>query len=171
MTDPLPPFDRAALLLDMDGTLLDIAPTPDSVVVPPDLPPVLVRLRHRLDGALAVITGRPVDQIDALLPGVIPTVSGEHGGALRAAPGAALTRAALAELPPALLAAGEHLAASHPHVLMERKARGFVLHYRQAPAAGAASAPRARRDPCAVCLGVPVAGVAYGLGNPAARGG
>jgi trehalose 6-phosphate phosphatase len=136
--DALPPFDRAALLLDMDGTLLDIAPTPDSVVVTPDLPPTLVRLRQRLGGAVAVITGRPVEQIDALLPGVVPTVSGEHGGALRAAPGAALTRAPLPDLPGGLLDAAAGIAAAHPGVILERKARGFVLHYRPVPAAGPA---------------------------------
>jgi trehalose 6-phosphate phosphatase len=134
----LPPFDQAALLLDLDGTLLDIAPTPDSVVVTPSLPPTLVRLRHRLHGALAIITGRPVEQVDALLPSVIPTVAGEHGGALRAAPGAPLTRVKLADLPPGLAEAATRIAAQHPGVWLERKARGFVLHFRQAPDAGPA---------------------------------
>jgi trehalose 6-phosphate phosphatase len=120
----------------LDGTLLDIAPTPDSVVVAPGLPETLIRLRGALNGAVAVITGRPVHQVDALLPGIIPTVSGEHGGALRPAPGAPLMRAALPELPMALLAAGGRLAASIPGVLLEQKARGFVLHFRQVPDAG-----------------------------------
>ena len=132
----LPPFERAALLLDLDGTLLDIALTPDSVVVPPDLPVTLARLRDRLDGALAVVSGRPVEQIDALLPGVVPTVSGEHGGALRAVPGGPLARAPLPELPPGLVADAGRIAAVHPGVLLERKARGFVLHWRLAPEAG-----------------------------------
>ncbi len=138
MTDALPPFECAALLLDLDGTLLDIAPTPDAVVVAPGLPETLIRLRAELDGAIAVITGRPVHQVDSLLPGIIPTVSGEHGGALRAAPGAALVRAALPDLPPGLLEAGARIAASAPGVLLEQKARGFVLHFRQAPQAGPA---------------------------------
>src|ERR1700748_553402 len=99
----LPAFNQTALLLDLDGTLLDMAPTPDQVVVPPMLPGTLARLRDRLDGALAVITGRPVDQIDTLLPGIVPVVAGEHGGALRASPGAALTRAPVPELPPGLV--------------------------------------------------------------------
>jgi trehalose 6-phosphate phosphatase len=138
VSDALPPFERAALLLDLDGTLLDIAPTPDAVVVAPGLPETLLRLRARLGGAVAVVTGRPVHQVDALLPGFIPTVSGEHGGALRPAPGAALVRAALPDLPPGLMEAGMALAASHPGVLLERKARGFVLHFRQAPDSGPA---------------------------------
>jgi trehalose 6-phosphate phosphatase len=132
----LPPFDRTALLLDLDGTLLDFAPTPDAVIVPPALPGTLARLRDRLGGALAVITGRPVEQIDALLPGIVPTVSGEHGGALRAFPGASLTRVALPDLPPGLLEAGAQVAADHPGVVLERKARGFVIHYRPAPEFG-----------------------------------
>ncbi|WP_158743210.1 trehalose-phosphatase [Acidisphaera sp. L21] len=132
----LPPFAETALLLDLDGTLLDFAPTPDSVIVPPNLPLALGRLRDELNGALAVITGRPVEQIDALLPGLIPAVAGEHGGALRPALGAPLQRPNLAAMPPELLAAGEALAARHPGVLVERKARGFCLHFRKAPDAG-----------------------------------
>lgn len=138
MTDRLPPFGQTALLLDMDGTLLDFAPTPDSVVVPPGLPDTLARLCVELQGAVAVISGRPVEQIDALFPGTFPAVAGEHGGALRPAPGAPLQRADLPTAPASLLAAGEALAASHPGALVERKSRGFVLHYRQAPGAGPA---------------------------------
>ncbi len=134
----LPPFGRAALLLDMDGTLLDFAPTPMAVVVPATLPATLARLRDELGGALAVITGRPVDQIDALLPGIVPVVAGEHGGALRPAPGAGLVRPDLPAVPPGLLAEAEAFAAAHPGVLVERKARGFVLHYRLAPDAARA---------------------------------
>jgi trehalose 6-phosphate phosphatase len=136
MTAALPPFERAALLLDMDGTLLDIAPTPDSVVVAPGLPETLLRLQAQLGGAVAIVTGRPVHQVDTLLPGIVPTVSGEHGGALRPAPGAPLVRAALPDLPAGLVEAGAALATAHPGVILERKARGFVLHFRQVPEAG-----------------------------------
>ena len=64
--DRLPPFGRAALLLDMDGTLIDLAPTPDAVVVPPGLPATLASLRDSLGGALAIVTGRPVETVDRL---------------------------------------------------------------------------------------------------------
>jgi trehalose 6-phosphate phosphatase len=133
---PLP--DRAALLLDLDGTLLDIAATPEAVVVPPGLPLALRRLRARLGDALAVVTGRPVAQVDALLPDVAYAVAGEHGGAIRAAPGALIARADLPELPPQWLAQAAALVASHPGTLLEPKARGFAVHYRLAPLAGAA---------------------------------
>ena len=135
-TDPLPPFCRSALLLDLDGTLLDFAATPMEVVVPPSLPGTLARLRDELGGALAVVTGRAVDQVDTLLPAIIPVVAGEHGGAFRSGLGLPVGRPDLPAVPPAMLAQAEALAASHPGVLLERKARGFVLHYRLAPEAG-----------------------------------
>ncbi len=134
----LPPPRRAALLLDLDGTLVDIAPDPESVAVAPGLPDMLRRLRGALGDALAIITGRPVSQVDALLPDLPYAVAGEHGGALRPAPGAAIERPAFPEPPPAWLAEAARLVESYPGVRLERKARGFVLHYRAIPAAGPA---------------------------------
>ena len=133
---PLPPPARAALLLDLDGTLLDIAPTPDAVVVPPGLPDALTRLRAHLGGALAVVTGRPLEQVDALLGPVPHAVAGEHGGVIRHAPGAGVVRVALPEPPAPWLDAARRIADAHPGVLLERKRRGFVFHYRLAPHLG-----------------------------------
>jgi trehalose 6-phosphate phosphatase len=134
----LPPLERAALLLDLDGTLLDIAPTPDSVVVPPGLRDVLHALRGLMGDAVAVVTGRPVETIDALLGDAVFAVAGEHGGAIRHAPGAATERPPLPAPPDAWLADAERMAAAHPGALLERKARGFALHYRAVPSAGPA---------------------------------
>lgn len=136
---PAPPAitPGMALLLDLDGTLLDFAPTPDAVVVPPTLPPALAALQARLGGALAIITGRPVAQIDALLPG-LPAVAGEHGGAIRHAPGEAVEREPHPPVPPAWLADAEAAIAAHPGTLLERKAHGVALHFRRAPEAGPA---------------------------------
>jgi trehalose 6-phosphate phosphatase len=134
----LPPLARTALLLDLDGTLLDLAPLPDAVVVPPGLRETLHALRARLGDALAVVTGRPVETVDRLLPDAPYAVAGEHGGAVRHTPGAALERPDLPTPPAAWLDAAERLAAAHPGALLERKARGFALHYRGAPAAGPA---------------------------------
>jgi len=133
---PLPP--RAALLLDLDGTLIDIAPTPDAVVVPPALPPALRRLRARLDDALAVVSGRPIGQIDALLGDAPYAVAGEHGAAVRHAPGATVERAALPDLPAGWVESAEQAAAERPGALVERKTHGLVIHYRRAPAEGPA---------------------------------
>lgn len=134
----LPPPGRTALLLDVDGTLLDFAPTPNSVTVPDGLVDALRRLRGGLDDALAVISGRPVDQVDTLLEGAAYAVAGEHGGALRRHPSGALERPDLPDVPQGWFAAAEAIAARTPLAVLERKRRGFVLHYRLAPAAGPA---------------------------------
>jgi trehalose 6-phosphate phosphatase len=131
----LPPLRRAALLLDLDGTLLDIAPTPDTVVVPDRLPATLHRLREALEGALAIVTGRPVAQVDALLPDGPYAIAGEHGAVIRHHPAGSLQRALLPDVPRDWLSVAEQLAADHHGVLLERKLHGFVLHYRLAPAA------------------------------------
>ena len=126
----------AALLLDLDGTLLDIAPTPMSVRVPPGLPQTLRRLRSRLDDALAVVTGRPIEQVDALL-GDLPYRG--RGRAWRRDP----PRARRCSGSPAFADAAARLAACGGPArrlasgrALERKERGFVLHYRAVPAAG-----------------------------------
>jgi len=134
----LPPPAEAALLLDIDGTLLEFAPTPESVVVPPDLQATLRRLKGALGGALAVVSGRPIEQIDALLGDGPHAVAGEHGGALRHAPGEPVLRPDRPGLPSGWLAQADALADAHPGALVERKQRGFVLHYRLAPRAGPA---------------------------------
>lgn len=132
----LPPFSRAALLLDVDGTLIDFAPTPESVVVPPGMLASLHRIRPALGGALGVISGRVIAQVDRLLGEAPHAVAGEHGGAIRHAPGAPVERPALPAPPEAWVETAEQEAAAHPGARVERKARGFVLHYRGAPAAG-----------------------------------
>jgi trehalose 6-phosphate phosphatase len=137
-TQDLPSFDRAALLLDLDGTLLDIAPAPDKVVVPPGLTETLHNVRDLLGGALAVVTGRPIAQVDALLGDAPHAIAGEHGGARRHAPDAAIERPALPSPPAAWRDAAARIVAAHPGALLEHKERGFVLHYRAAPDHGPA---------------------------------
>jgi trehalose 6-phosphate phosphatase len=135
MHTSLPPLNRAALLLDLDGTLLDLAPRPDAVRVPAELHGVLRALRPLLGDALAVVTGRPVETVDALLGDDVFAVAGEHGGAIRRGPGQPVERPPLPSPPGAWLDEAEHLAAAYPGVLLERKARGFALHYREVPSA------------------------------------
>jgi trehalose 6-phosphate phosphatase len=134
----LPPFSRAALLLDLDGTLLDIAPRPDAVIVAPGLPETLVTLRDALGGALAIVSGRPIAQIDALLPGIPTAIAGEHGGAYRHVPGSPIEEAALPHPPAEWLAAAADIARCYPGVVLEHKSHGFVLHYRAVPELGSA---------------------------------
>ena len=66
LTRPAPPQAPWCLFLDIDGTLLDIAPTPDAVNVDADLLDLLRRLERACDGAIALITGRPIAAVDAL---------------------------------------------------------------------------------------------------------
>jgi trehalose 6-phosphate phosphatase len=73
-----------ALFLDFDGTLVDIAQHPDAVVVEPDLPAVLQRLREGLGGALAVVSGRPIATLDAFLRVDAFDAAGLHGLEVRA---------------------------------------------------------------------------------------
>jgi trehalose 6-phosphate phosphatase len=135
MRSVLPPIDRAALLLDLDGTLLDLAPRPDAVVVPPELPRTLSSLRLLLDDAIAIVTGRAVEIVDALLGDAIFAVAGEHGGAIRHGPGLLVERAPLPSPPGEWLLESERLVMRFPGALLEHKARGFALHYRAVPAA------------------------------------
>jgi trehalose 6-phosphate phosphatase len=132
----LPPLEDAALLLDLDGTLLDIAPKPDQVVVPENLPGTLRKVRLLLGDALAIITGRPIEHVDALLPGIAYAVAGEHGGAIRHDPGGPIERPLLPEVPPRWRETAARLAEEHPGALLEHKQRGFTLHYRAAPEHG-----------------------------------
>jgi trehalose 6-phosphate phosphatase len=134
----LPPFRATALLLDLDGTLLDLAPTPDAVVVPESLTDTLRTLRRLLEDAVAVVTGRLIETVDALLGDAVPVVAGEHGGAIRPFPGAAIERPDLPPPPPAWIEIGKRLEAAHPGSLFEQKPHGFGLHFRLAPDSGPA---------------------------------
>jgi trehalose 6-phosphate phosphatase len=128
---------RSALFLDLDGTLIDIAPRHDEVWVAPDLPGVLARLRDRLGGALAIVSGRPLHDIVALIPIDDLCIAAEHGARLRL-PGGAMEEHS-ADLP----ARGQWIAAIEaalprwPGAFLEEKTIGLVIHYRQAPSHGA----------------------------------
>jgi trehalose 6-phosphate phosphatase len=134
----LPPFRSTALLLDLDGTLLDMAPTPDLVVVPPGLTDTLRAIRGQLDDGLAVVTGRPIETIDLLLGDAPYAVAGEHGVAIRHGPGAVIERPDVKPPPPDWIDRAEALTAEFPGTILERKARGFGVHFRLAPQAGPA---------------------------------
>ena len=133
----LPELQRTALLLDLDGTLLDIAPKPEDVVVPPGLIDTLRTLRERVGGALAVITGRPIETIDRLLHDAPYAVAGEHGGAVRHTPDDRVERVRQVAPSDELLNEARKLERAHPGALLEVKASGFTLHYRAVPDAGA----------------------------------
>jgi trehalose 6-phosphate phosphatase len=122
-----------ALFLDLDGTLLDLAPTPTSVEVPPGLIDVLHRLSARLGGALAIVTGRPLEDIDRLLAPLRLPVAGNHGASARLPDGTTRALAEIAPLPPEWLPHAEETCAAWPGVIVEPKPYSIALHYRQAP--------------------------------------
>jgi trehalose 6-phosphate phosphatase len=132
-----PDLDRTnALFLDLDGTLLEIAPTPDSVVVPPNLPGLLASLHALLGGALAIVTGRSIGVVDRLLAPFSASAAGEHGVALRYQDGTVEEMPKGLAVPDAWREALQAAAGRWPGVLVEPKAHGVAVHYRLAPDRG-----------------------------------
>jgi len=129
---PLPALQRIALFLDIDGTLLDFAPRPDAVVVDPALPRLLQRLREHLGGALALLSGRPLDQIDALFK-LRGAAAGLHGAELRHANGLIERHAGNRMRIASLLRDAQRYAKALPGVFVEDKHEAFALHWRNAP--------------------------------------
>lgn len=129
---PIPRND-AALFLDIDGTLIDIAPTPGSVEVPPGLPALLGRLSRRFAGSLALVSGRALEDIDRLFRPFRFPAAGIHGAERRDALGNHHYIGLSSE---DLSPAREELrrfAARHPALLLEDKGLSLALHFRQAP--------------------------------------
>ncbi len=123
--------DRFALFLDIDGTLIDMALTPDLVTVPPELPPALTRLSQRLGGALALVTGRSLQNADALFEPLQFPAAGLHGAEIRVD-----DRLLLLEPSPEFAALKQDLLAEaerFPGVLIEDKGAALAAHFRLAP--------------------------------------
>ena len=143
-----------AFFFDFDGTLVELAPTPDSIHVPPSLLTLLDELRRRSHGAVAIVSGRGIDNIDTFLkmPGM--PIAGLHGAERRDANGDTQRIGFNDER---LLRIERELAAvvdRHPGMLLEIKGAAVALHYRNAPEREAAArghrAPRRRLCRC-VC--------------------
>ena len=132
---PKPPPDlleNAALFLDFDGTLVELADTPGAIAVPRGLKPLLDRLAERLEGRLAIVSGRAIDDLRAHLGGSAAVLSGSHGAELLYADG----RRVPVAVPPGLAGAREEarrFAAGVSGLLVEEKPAGVALHYRLAP--------------------------------------
>jgi trehalose 6-phosphate phosphatase len=126
---------RLAVFLDFDGTLVDIAPTPDAVVVPPGLTGLLMSLRAKLGGALAVLSGRAIADIDRRLGVPELTAAGQHGLETRD-PDGHLWRAGNAATLTPLRADLLAFAAERTGVLLEDKGTTVALHTRLAPQFG-----------------------------------
>jgi trehalose 6-phosphate phosphatase len=124
---------ECAILLDIDGTLLDLAPTPREVWVPPGLAETLSRLRECTSGALALVSGRSLNDIDLIFaPEQFPAVGG-HGAEMRISID---SEAVATHAPPMDKELKRRLAAIaklSPGILLEDKGYSLALHYRLAP--------------------------------------
>ena len=128
----LPPITPgSAVFLDFDGTLIDLASQPDAIVVPPDLPALLARLSDLLGGALALVSGRQMSELDHyLVPLELPTAA-EHGAHCRMPSGSVIWSAApdMHEVVRRVTL----LASQHLGLQAEIKTAAVALHYRHAP--------------------------------------
>jgi trehalose 6-phosphate phosphatase len=129
----LPHLSETAILLDIDGTLVDLAPTPREVWVAPGLAKTLNRLLKRTSGALALVSGRSLNDIDLIFaPEQFPAVGG-HGAEMRLSTD---SEAVASHAPPMDRELKLRLAAIaklSPGILLEDKGYSLALHYRLAP--------------------------------------
>ncbi len=125
-----------SVFLDFDGTLVDIAPAPDAILVPGELRGRLAALQQATDGAVAIVSGREVADIETWLPDFTGPVAGGHGSHLRTADGSMecvdIDTSRLGAIQNAI--AG--FADASPGLIAEMKTAGCVLHYRQNPDLG-----------------------------------
>ncbi len=136
----LPPaLDPAcALFLDVDGTLVGFAGHPDNVRLQPQVRDWIARIGERLDGAVALVSGRPLAQLDRLFAPLRLPAAGLHGAQLRRAGGEQPQAAETAQWLHELHLRAMRFAHAHPGVLVEAKGQALALHWRNAPAAAQA---------------------------------
>jgi trehalose 6-phosphate phosphatase len=140
--NPPPVGHETALFLDVDGTLLEIAARPELVQVPPTLPILLDRVAAERRGALALVSGRPLSDIDRLFAPWRGAAAGVHGAERRCADGSVVTHTdsaadlatakALNRLRPLLAQTAGRI----PGVWLEDKGRTLAVHYRAVPERG-----------------------------------
>ena len=137
--EPSPPKPSPdwCYFLDFDGTLVDIASRPDAVIVAPDLANLLSTVINAAGGAVAIVSGRPIREIDELLGRLPIRVAGQHGMELRLDPGddASLTGGAQ-DLPAGVKEELQALSARVKGSFVEDKGMSAALHYRAAPEHG-----------------------------------
>ncbi len=126
-----PDLRAHAFLFDVDGTLVDIAPTPAEVRVPASLRRALARLIERTDGAVALVSGRPLADLDRLFEPLRLTAVGGHGAEFRLLDG---SQAPMRDAPMLAAALKRALfAIAGAGVFAEDKGYSVALHYRLVP--------------------------------------
>lgn len=131
---PVSLIQGAALFLDFDGTLVELASTPDAVVVDDGLRGLIRALSQQLDGRVAIVSGRPARQVSEMLS-VNVSIVGSHGMEFMTDGVVQMPQRplALSQIEGAARALADRL----PGVLVEVKPLGVAIHYRQFPAAAA----------------------------------
>ena len=125
--------DANALFLDFDGTLVDIADRPTEVVVPSNLSGLLEQLWNYLGGALAIVSGRPVTELDVFLaPLRLPSI-GVHGGERREKRDAIVSAAGEPGGLKSVRSVAADLGRAHPELYVEQKSVAVTVHYRGVP--------------------------------------
>ncbi|MFL4979659.1 MAG: trehalose-phosphatase [Xanthobacteraceae bacterium] len=128
-----PDLRQVAVLLDVDGTIVDFAPTPREVFVSGALRRTLQCLLERTGGALALVSGRPLKELDLLFaPLLLPAVGG-HGVEIRSAATGPVDRIAAKPLGDGLRRRLATIAAWGPGIILEDKDYSLAIHYRLAP--------------------------------------
>jgi trehalose 6-phosphate phosphatase len=131
--DVAPHMNECAFLLDIDGTLLDLAPTPREVWVPSGLATTLRALHQRASGALALVSGRSINDIDLIFaPDLFPAVGG-HGAEMRLTSDGAAETGRAPPIDNELKRRFATIAKLSPGILLEDKGYSLALHYRLAP--------------------------------------
>ena len=127
------PAQPWSYFLDLDGTLLELAETPTSARAPRGLPRLLEELHHRTDGALAIISGRSIAELDILLRGVRLPAAGLHGLERRTSGGRFTRTSHAVDRIDRVWKGLSETVARHPGLLLERKGPAVAIHYRRAP--------------------------------------
>jgi trehalose 6-phosphate phosphatase len=132
---PALPIDltKTAILLDVDGTILDIAPRPGDVHAPANLRATLARLVERTSGATALVSGRSIGDLDRIFAPVRLPAIGGHGAELRPSGREQARRSPRAELSSELKRLLHAIGDARPGIIVEDKGYAVALHYRLAP--------------------------------------
>lgn len=126
-------FSNAAVLLDFDGTLVDLAPDPGTVYVPPETIRLLTQLQENLAGAIALVSGRRISDLDRFLAPLSLMAAGCYGAEMRLQPGGPM-RVLGEALPTDFVENIKMLVAGIPGVIVENKIYGLALHFQGVPA-------------------------------------
>ena len=134
----LPAFlspSETAFFFDFDGTLVELASTPDGVIVPPAVVDSLAQLRRLTRGAVAVVSGRGIESIDGFLGMPDLPIAGLHGAERRDASGDTVRLGFNDDRLLRMERVLAELVNEHPGTLLEIKGAALALHYRNAPLA------------------------------------